>query len=101
MWHVNNEYGCHNLRCYCEVSAAAFRQWLQDRYEMDLAALNTAWGTAFWSQHYSDWSQVSRRLMTANYCSMADKSRRRGRFWFQRTSDNSDSFSKISRCGRI
>jgi len=58
MWHVNNEYGCHNLRCYCEVSAAAFRQWLQDRYEMDLAALNTAWGTAFWSQRYSDWSQV-------------------------------------------
>ena len=32
--------------------------WLQDRYEMDLAALNTAWGTAFWSQRYSDWAQV-------------------------------------------
>ena len=29
MWHVNNEYGCHNWHCFCDVSAAAFRVWLQ------------------------------------------------------------------------
>jgi beta-galactosidase len=57
MWHVNNEYGCHVSRCYCEVSAEAFRRWLRDRYG-DLAALNDAWGTAFWSQRYTDWSQI-------------------------------------------
>ena len=58
MWHVNNEYGCHNLRCYCDTSAAAFRAWLSHRYEGDLAALNDAWGTSFWSQRYTDWVQV-------------------------------------------
>jgi beta-galactosidase len=57
LWHVSNELGCHNVHCYCDVSAAAFRRWLQDRYG-DLATLNEAWGTAFWSQHYSDWDQV-------------------------------------------
>jgi beta-galactosidase len=57
LWHVNNEYGCHNWHCYCDVSAAAFRGWLQRRYE-SLDALNHAWGTAFWSQRYTDWQQV-------------------------------------------
>ena len=32
MWHINNEYGCHVSHCYCEVSAAAFRAWLEARY---------------------------------------------------------------------
>jgi beta-galactosidase len=57
MWHVSNELGCHNVHCYCDVSAAAFRRWLQSRYG-DLDGLNTAWGTAFWSQHYADWLDV-------------------------------------------
>ena len=57
MWHVNNEYGCHNWHCYCEVSAAAFRDWLRDRYG-SLDALNAAWGTAFWSQRYTEWEQL-------------------------------------------
>jgi beta-galactosidase len=57
LWHVNNEYGCHVPRCYCDVSATAFRTWLQHRYG-DLDGLNTAWGTAFWSQRYTDWDQV-------------------------------------------
>lgn len=57
MWHVSNELGCHNARCYCDVSAAAFRTWLQARYG-DLDELNRAWGTAFWSQRYSAWEQV-------------------------------------------
>ncbi|WP_336214061.1 beta-galactosidase [Nonomuraea sp. LPB2021202275-12-8] len=57
MWHVHNEYGCHNSRCYCDASAAAFRGWLVARYGT-LDALNEAWGTAFWSQRYSDWGQI-------------------------------------------
>ena len=57
MWHVHNEYGCHNAHCYCEVSAEAFRDWLRVRYG-DLDALNDAWGTSFWSQTYTDWAQV-------------------------------------------
>ena len=57
LWHVHNEYGCHNARCYCDASAAAFRAWLRSRYA-SLDELNDAWGTAFWSQHYSDWAQI-------------------------------------------
>ena len=61
MWHVSNELGCHNVHCHCDVSAEAFRGWLQRRYGTGvegLAALNTAWGTTFWSQRYGDWAQV-------------------------------------------
>ncbi|MFI6635136.1 beta-galactosidase [Nonomuraea fuscirosea] len=57
LWHVHNEYGCHNARCYCDTSAAAFRAWLRSRYAT-LDALNDAWGTAFWSQRYHDWAQI-------------------------------------------
>lgn len=57
LWHVSNELGCHNALCYCEESAAAFRVWLERRYGT-VEALNTAWGTSFWSQRYTDWAQV-------------------------------------------
>ncbi|MFJ6669828.1 beta-galactosidase [Actinosynnema sp. NPDC091369] len=56
-WHVNNEYGCHVSRCYCDRCAEAFRIWLRARHGT-LDALNEAWGTAFWSQHYTSWGQV-------------------------------------------
>ena len=57
MWHINNEYGCHVSECYCDVSAGHFREWLKDRYG-ELGALNEAWGTAFWSQQYSEWAEI-------------------------------------------
>ncbi len=58
LWHVHNEYG---TLCWCDHAAAAFRDWLRRRYgdgANGLAALNEAWGTAFWSQRYSAWEQV-------------------------------------------
>ncbi len=57
MWHVDNEYSCHADGCYCDNSAAAFRTWLKERYGT-LDQLNTAWGTAFWSQTYGDWEEI-------------------------------------------
>jgi beta-galactosidase len=57
MWHVGNEYGCHVPYCYCDQSAAAFRDWLRARYG-EIGALNEAWGGAFWSQDYTSWDQV-------------------------------------------
>ena len=43
LWHVNNEYGPPLGECYCETSAAAFRDWLRERYG-DLAAPATSIG---------------------------------------------------------
>jgi beta-galactosidase len=57
IWHVNNEYGCHVAACYCDRSAEHFRQWLRERHG-SLDALNEAWGTAFWSQHYGEWEEI-------------------------------------------
>jgi beta-galactosidase len=57
MWHVSNELGCHNARCYCPVTAAHFRRWLEERYG-DLAELNRVWGTSFWSQVYGEWDEI-------------------------------------------
>jgi beta-galactosidase len=54
LWHVHNEYA---TLCWCDHTAAAFRVWLQARHG-SLEVLNDAWGTAFWSQHYTDWAQV-------------------------------------------
>lgn len=56
-WHTNNEYGCHVSHSYDPESAAAFRAWLEQRYG-DIAALNDAWGTAFWSQRYDSFEEV-------------------------------------------
>ena len=57
MWHVDNEYGCHVGECFCDNSAAAFRIWLKDKYGT-LDKLNFAWGTAFWSQIYTEWDEI-------------------------------------------
>lgn len=56
-WHVSNELGCHNIYDYSDDAARSFRDWLRARYGT-LEALNHAWGTAFWSQRYSDWQQI-------------------------------------------
>ncbi|HEX7354487.1 MAG TPA: beta-galactosidase [Mycobacteriales bacterium] len=58
LWHIGNEYGCHVPACHCEVSQTAFRAWLRARYGDDLAALNSAWGTDFWSQRITAWDEI-------------------------------------------
>jgi beta-galactosidase len=54
-WQTDNELS-GNL-CYCPVCEQKFRVWLREKYG-SLEALNRAWGTAFWSQEYSDWQQI-------------------------------------------
>ncbi|MEV7221739.1 beta-galactosidase [Streptomyces sp. NPDC093681] len=54
MWHINNEYCTYD---HGDEAATRFRRWLKDRYGT-LDALNTAWGTAFWSQGYGDWAEI-------------------------------------------
>ncbi|MFI5824378.1 beta-galactosidase [Streptomyces rishiriensis] len=65
-WHVSNELGCHNVHDYSDDAARAFRLWLRARYGT-LDALNHAWGTAFWSQRYSDWEQILPPRLAASH----------------------------------
>jgi beta-galactosidase len=58
MWHVHNEYGVPVSACYCDSCAAHFRRWLADTYGT-VEAVNEAWGTAFWGQHYTDLDQIN------------------------------------------
>ena len=65
-WHVSNELGCHNVYDFSDDAAGAFRAWLQARYG-DIDTLNHAWGTAFWSQRYTDFGQVLPPRQAASY----------------------------------
>ncbi|MES5820779.1 beta-galactosidase [Streptomyces sp. RG80] len=65
-WHVSNELGCHNVYDYSDDAARAFRDWLRARYGT-VETLNHAWGTAFWSQRYSDWEQILPPRLAASH----------------------------------
>ena len=54
LWHLGNEFGGH---CFCPLCAEAFRNWLKEKYGT-LEELNRRWWTSFWSQRYTDWSQI-------------------------------------------
>ena len=57
-WQVDNEYGCHDTTfSYSPAALAGFRQWLRSRYG-SVAALNEAWGTAFWGQQLDSFDAV-------------------------------------------
>ncbi|MFT4123286.1 MAG: beta-galactosidase [Microbacteriaceae bacterium] len=57
-WHIGNEYACHVPESHDPESARAFRTWLAERYG-SIERLNEAWGTAFWSQRYASFDEVS------------------------------------------
>ena len=56
-WQTDNELYCHMSECYCDSCQAGFRAWLSQRYGT-IAALNEAWGTAFWALTYDDFDQI-------------------------------------------
>lgn len=57
-WQIDNELTLgDNARCYCRYCREGFQQWLRDQYH-SLDALNQAWGTVFWSNTYTDFSQI-------------------------------------------
>lgn len=55
-WQIDNEYG-YAFMSYDDDTRRQFQQWLKARYK-NLDALNDHWTTAYWSQTYSDWSQI-------------------------------------------
>ncbi|WP_223233382.1 beta-galactosidase [Chitinophaga sp. CF418] len=54
-WQLDNEPDAKPD--YSPSSQDAFRQWLKNKYKT-IAALNEAWGAAFWSQWYNDFDQI-------------------------------------------
>ncbi|MGI4863029.1 MAG: beta-galactosidase [Janthinobacterium lividum] len=56
-WQLDNEPSHYGQYDYSPAAQASFRRWLQAKYQT-LDALNAAWGTAFWSIRYTDFSQV-------------------------------------------
>ena len=57
-WQTDNEYGCHDTtRSYSPAAAAAFREWLAQKY-VQIDGLNQAWGNVFWSMDYNDFEEI-------------------------------------------
>ena len=57
-WQTDNEYGCHDSTLsFGGEDQQAFAIWLGEKYA-DVAALNAAWGNAFWSQTYDTFQDV-------------------------------------------
>lgn len=56
-WQIDNELNCETSEFYAPADHLAFREWAKAKYGT-LDRLNEAWGTVFWSQTYTDWSQV-------------------------------------------
>jgi beta-galactosidase len=57
-WQIDNELTLgESARCYCRFCREGFQRWLRVKYE-SLDKLNQTWGTVFWSNTYTDFSQV-------------------------------------------
>ena len=57
-WQIDNEFTLQQWgRCYCKSCRTGFQDWAKKKYGT-LDDVNQKWGTAFWSQVYTDWSQI-------------------------------------------
>ena len=57
-WQIDNEFTLQPWnRCYCKYCREGFQDWAKRKYGT-LDSLNEKWGTAFWSQVYTDWRQI-------------------------------------------
>jgi beta-galactosidase len=65
-WQIDNEMNNENKACFCDNCRRSFEGWLKGKYGT-LAELNARWGTAFWSQTYTDWDQVGLPAPTPAY----------------------------------
>lgn len=57
-WQTDNELACHDTaHSGSENAKKAFQQWCKKRYQT-IEALNSAWGTIFWSMEYQNFQQI-------------------------------------------
>ncbi len=57
-WQLDNEFNCSLNVYYSESDTLAFREFLKERYDGSIDALNKAWGTVFWNQTYNSFDQI-------------------------------------------
>ncbi|TDH24272.1 beta-galactosidase [Segetibacter sp. 3557_3] len=56
-WQLDNEPSHYGQYDFSPAAQQSFRRWLEAKYK-SVDELNKAWGTAFWSIRYNDFSQV-------------------------------------------
>lgn len=56
-WQIDNELNCELWEFYSESDTMAFREFLKNKYGT-LEKLNEAWGTMFWNQIYTEWTEI-------------------------------------------
>lgn len=61
-WQIGNEY---TEDSYDDSARSRWHQWLQAKYG-NIDSLNRHWTTAYWSETYSNWSQVGMETARAN-----------------------------------
>ena len=58
LWQIDNELGHHGSSAlFTENSKVKFQKFLEEKY-IKIENLNKVWATAFWSQGYTDFSQI-------------------------------------------
>lgn len=67
MWHISNEFGGE---CFCSRCVARFQKYLSEKFDHDIAKLNKAWWTTFWSHDYNDFSQIEPPYRNGEYSNM-------------------------------
>ncbi len=64
-WQLDNEPGVQYD--YSPKAQEEFRAFLREKYHNNINELNKSWGTAFWSQSYSDFNQINIPLVSESY----------------------------------
>lgn len=71
-WQTDNEFNCHFSEDHSPAAEKAFGEWCRSRFGNDIAQLNTAWGSCFWSNTYSCFEDlVTPRFMAPTHLNPA------------------------------
>ena len=89
-WQVDNNLSTKDIsQCCCDDCKKGFQNWLKKKYQ-NLEDINKNLGTGFWSQSYSDWSQIpvpEQNWTTYNPSLLLD--------FYRFSSDTIDSYQKL------
>lgn len=90
-WQIDNELGHEGSDvCWCDNCKIKFQDFLRKKFNGDIDKLNDVYGTAFWSQEYNDFDEISlpnRTITTHNPALRLD--------WERFCSRNIESFAEF------